>query len=134
MNELVILGAGKIGRMVCHFMSNCGSYKVRIGDASQAAIDHIKQEFDGVDGQVVDFADGGSVDAILKGAWAVISCAPFHCNPLIAARAKAHGVHYFDLTEDVEVTAQVKQLAEGSATLFAPQCGLAPGFSSISNS
>ena len=37
MNELVILGAGKIGRMVCHFMSNCGSYKVRIGDASQAA-------------------------------------------------------------------------------------------------
>ena len=131
MNELVILGAGKIGRMVCHFMSNCGSYKVRIGDASQAAIDHIKQEFDGVDGQVVDFADGGSVDAILKGAWAVISCAPFHCNPLIAARAKAHGVHYFDLTEDVEVTAQVKQLAEGSATLFAPQCGLAPGFITV---
>ncbi|MEC7726345.1 MAG: saccharopine dehydrogenase C-terminal domain-containing protein [Planctomycetota bacterium] len=131
MNELVILGAGKIGRMVCHFMSTCGTYKVRIGDASQDAIDHIKKTFDGVDGQVVDFADGGSVDAILKGAWAVISCAPFHCNPLIAERAKAHGVHYFDLTEDVEVTAQVKQLAEGSKSLFAPQCGLAPGFITI---
>lgn len=131
MNELVILGAGKIGRMVCHFMSTCGTYKVRIGDASQDAIDHIKKTFDGVDGQVVDFADGGSVDAILKGAWAVISCAPFHCNPLIAERAKAHGVHYFDLTEDVEVTAQVKQLAEGSESLFAPQCGLAPGFITI---
>ncbi len=68
MNKLVILGAGKIGRMVCHFMSTCGTYEVRIGDASQDAIDHIKKTFDGVDGQVVDFADGGSVDAILKGA------------------------------------------------------------------
>ena len=131
MNELVILGAGKIGRMVCHFMSHSGTYKVRIGDASQAAIDHIKKEFESVDGQVVDFSDGASLDAILKGAWAVISCAPFHCNPLIAERAKEHGVHYFDLTEDVEVTAQVKKLSEGSKSLFAPQCGLAPGFITI---
>ena len=131
MNELVILGAGKIGRMVCHFMSHSGTYKVRIGDASQAAIDHIKKEFETVDGQVVDFSDGDSLDAILKGAWAVISCAPYHCNPLIAERAKEHGVHYFDLTEDVEVTSQVKKLAEGSKSLFAPQCGLAPGFITI---
>ena len=131
MNELVILGAGKIGRMVCHFMSHSGSYKVRIGYASQAAIDHIQKEFEAVDGQVVDFSDGASLDAILKGAWAVISCAPFHCNPLIAERAKEHGVHYFDLTEDVEVTAQVKKLSEGSKSLFAPQCGLAPGFITI---
>ena len=29
------------------------------------------------------------------------SCAPFHCNPLIAERAKAAGAHYFDLTEDL---------------------------------
>lgn len=136
MKQLVILGAGKIGRMVCHFMSRAeasegGSYEVRIGDASQAAIDNVDKEFPSVSAQVVDFADAGSLDAILKGAWAVISCAPFHCNPLIAERAKAHGVHYFDLTEDVEVTSQVKQLAEGSKSLFAPQCGLAPGFITI---
>ena len=36
--ELVILGAGKIGRMVCHFMSHAKdekapTYSVRIGDA-----------------------------------------------------------------------------------------------------
>ena len=41
MNQIVILGAGKIGRMVCHFMSQSGSYSVRIGDAAQAAIDHV---------------------------------------------------------------------------------------------
>ena len=136
MKELVILGAGKIGRMVCHFMSEAkadsgNSYSVRIGDAAQDAIDHVKAVYTNVTGQVVDFSDAKSVDAILKGAWGVVSCAPFHCNPIIAQAAKDHGVHYFDLTEDVEVTNQVKELAKGAKTLFAPQCGLAPGFITI---
>ncbi len=134
MNTLVILGAGKIGRMVTHLMARCGDYAVRVGDVAAPAVEHLTRKYPQVNGQVVDFADGASIDAILERAWAVISCAPFHCNPLIAARAKAHGVHYFDLTEDVEVTQQVKDLAMGSKTLFAPQCGLAPGFITITAS
>ena len=131
MNELVILGAGKIGRMVCHLMATCGDYAVRIGDVAQGAVDQLTRKYPQVRGQVVDFGNAQSLDVLLTGAWAVVSCAPFHCNPLIAQRAKAHGVHYFDLTEDVEVTHQVKALAENSKTLFAPQCGLAPGFITI---
>ncbi len=131
MNELVILGAGKIGRMVCHLMATCGDYAVRIGDVAQGAVDQLTRKYPQVRGQVVDFGNAQSLDVLLAGAWAVVSCAPFHCNPLIAQRAKAHGVHYFDLTEDVEVTHQVKALAENSKTLFAPQCGLAPGFITI---
>ncbi len=131
MNQLVILGAGKIGRMVCHLMATCGDYAVRIGDVAQANVDLITRKYPGVQGKVVDFGDAASLDALLKGAWAVISCAPYHCNVLIAQRAKAHGVHYFDLTEDVEVTHQVVELAKDSRSLFAPQCGLAPGFITI---
>lgn len=131
MKNLVILGAGKIGRMVCHLTATSGAYSVRVGDSAQNAIDALARRYPDVRGQVVDFGDAQSIDAMLKGAWAVVSCAPYHCNLLIAQRAKAHGVHYFDLTEDVEVTHQVKELAEGSRTLFAPQCGLAPGFITI---
>jgi saccharopine dehydrogenase-like NADP-dependent oxidoreductase len=40
-------------------------------------------------------------------------------------------LHYFDLTEDVEVTRSVRATAEGATTAFVPQCGLAPGFISI---
>jgi saccharopine dehydrogenase-like NADP-dependent oxidoreductase len=131
MHTLVILGAGKIGRMVAHLMTSCGDYAVRVGDVAQPAVDHLTKKYPQVKGQVVDFGNAGSLDAILKGAWGVISCAPFHCNPRIAERAKANGVHYFDLTEDVEVTQQVKALAADSKTVFAPQCGLAPGFITI---
>jgi saccharopine dehydrogenase-like NADP-dependent oxidoreductase len=104
---------------------------VRVGDVAPAAIDALARKYPSVRGQVVDLGNAASLDAMLQGAWAVVSCAPFHCNPLIARRAKANGVHYFDLTEDVEVTQQVKELAAGSQTLFAPQCGLAPGFITI---
>src|SRR5262245_3595084 len=117
--------------MVCHLMATCGDYTVRIADSAQGAVDVVTRRYPKVRGEVVDFGDGKSLDAFLKGAWAVISCAPYHCNPLIAQRAKALGVHYFDLTEDVEVTHQVKELAKNSKTLFAPQCGLAPGFITI---
>ncbi|MGE3172798.1 MAG: saccharopine dehydrogenase family protein [Planctomycetota bacterium] len=131
MTELAILGAGKIGRMVCHLMARSGDYQVRIGDLSHAAADVVATKYPNVRASVVDFGDEQSLDEFLKGAWGVISCAPFHCNPRIAERAKANGVHYFDLTEDVEVTQQVKELAEDSQTAFAPQCGLAPGFITI---
>jgi saccharopine dehydrogenase-like NADP-dependent oxidoreductase len=131
MHTLVILGAGKIGKMVTHLMAMSGDYAVRVGDVAQGAVDALTKKYERVQGQVVDFSDSKSLDRILKGAFGVVSCAPYHCNPLIAERAKAHGVHYFDLTEDVEVTNQVKALAKGSKSLFAPQCGLAPGFITI---
>jgi saccharopine dehydrogenase-like NADP-dependent oxidoreductase len=112
-------------------LSTSGLYQVCSGDVSKAAVDAIAARYKGVQAQQVDFSDQKSLDAFLKGLWGVVSCAPYHCNPLIAERAKAHGVHYFDLTEDVEVTQKVKQLAEGSKSAFAPQCGLAPGFITI---
>ena len=46
-------------------------------------------------------------------------------------RAVAAGCHYFDLTEDVAATREIKQIAEGANTVCMPQCGLAPGFIGI---
>ncbi|MBV8740806.1 MAG: hypothetical protein JOZ12_03425, partial [Sinobacteraceae bacterium] len=62
---------------------------------------------------------------------AVISSLPFYCNVAVAEAARKAGVHYFDLTEDVEVTRAVRAIATGSDRAFVPQCGLAPGFISI---
>src|SRR6185312_11873325 len=60
-----------------------------------------------------------------------ISSLPFYCNVTVAEAARAAGVHYFDLTEDVEVTRAVRAIATGATKAFVPQCGLAPGFISI---
>jgi len=62
---------------------------------------------------------------------AVISSLPFYCNTTVAGAARRANAHYFDLTEDVEVTRSVRRVAEGAGSAFVPQCGLAPGFISI---
>jgi saccharopine dehydrogenase-like NADP-dependent oxidoreductase len=49
----------------------------------------------------------------------------------VAEAARAQGVHYLDLTEDVAATRRIKALAQDASTAFIPQCGLAPGFVSI---
>jgi len=131
MKQIVVLGAGKIGRMVAHFLGHCGDYELRIGDVAAEAVERVTAQVPGSTGRAVDFGSEADLDAILGGAEAVISCAPYHCNPLIATRAKANGLHYLDLTEDVEVTREVMELARGAKTAFVPQCGLAPGFITI---
>lgn len=131
MKDIVILGAGKIGRMVTHMLATCGDYQVRVGDARADAAEKVAGRYDNASGHGVDFTSAADLDKVLSGAWAVLSCAPFHCNPLIAERAKAAGCNYLDLTEDVEVTRKVAEMAEGAKTAFAPQCGLAPGFITI---
>ncbi len=132
MKTVVVVGAGKIGRMVAHLLGHSGDYQIRVVDAAQRAIDRLRKQTPAAEGEVMDFTDQKGLDKVLAGADAVISCAPFRCNPLIAERAKAQGTHYLDLTEDVEVTNQVVELAkDGAKTAFIPQCGLAPGFITI---
>jgi saccharopine dehydrogenase-like NADP-dependent oxidoreductase len=131
MHDIAIIGAGKIGRMATHMLATCGDYRVRVGDSVAASLAHVQSAYPNVETHTFDFHDVAALDRILAGAKAVISCAPFHCNPLIAERARAAKVHYLDLTEDVAVTKRVLELSHGAETAFVPQCGLAPGFITI---
>lgn len=129
--ELLVLGAGKIGRMVAHFLSACGDYRLRLGDVAEPAVAHVRRRMPAVDANVIDFRSRDALRDAMRGTTAVLSCAPFHCNPLIAEVARDLNVHYLDLTEDVTVTERVIALAQGARSAFIPQCGLAPGFITI---
>ncbi|MFO0893549.1 MAG: saccharopine dehydrogenase C-terminal domain-containing protein [Phycisphaerales bacterium] len=131
MRHVVVLGAGKIGRMIVHMLQSSGSYAVTVMDTHEGSLREVESLAPGCKAVHGSFEDAGALDRVLKGAWAVLSAAPFFCNERIAERAKAAGVHYLDLTEDVAVTRKVKQLAKGASTAFIPQCGLAPGFITI---
>jgi saccharopine dehydrogenase-like NADP-dependent oxidoreductase len=79
----------------------------------------------------LDIGDEAALRDALGGRFAVLSCAPFHLTGTVATAARATGLHYLDLTEDVATTRLVKDLARGADSAFIPQCGLAPGFISI---
>ena len=62
---------------------------------------------------------------------AVISALPYYFNTHIAEIAHRKGIHYFDLTEDVNTMRHIETLSEHSVSVLAPQCGLAPCFIGI---
>jgi saccharopine dehydrogenase-like NADP-dependent oxidoreductase len=135
MHRVLILGAGKIGALISGLLAESGSYAVHLGDVNGDAAKAVVAAH-GL-GQLyahqVDATDSAAMARHLKQhpVDAVISGLPYYCNIAVAEAARAAGIHYFDLTEDVEVTRAVRRIALGAGQAFVPQCGLAPGFISI---
>lgn len=135
MKKVLILGAGKIGALISGLLAESGDYEVHLGDVSGEAANSVVRahKLSRLHAHTVDASDAKALEAQLREhpVDAVISSLPFYCNVAVAEAARRAGIHYFDLTEDVEVTRAVRRISDGAAQAFVPQCGLAPGFISI---
>jgi saccharopine dehydrogenase-like NADP-dependent oxidoreductase len=135
MHRVLILGAGKIGALISGLLGESEAYEVHLGDVDVEVANAVVKAHGlaNLHAHEVNARDAKSLDRQLQAhpVHAVISSLPYYCNVEVAGAAHRAGVHYFDLTEDVEVTRAVRHIAEGAARAFVPQCGLAPGFISI---
>ena len=129
MKSILVVGAGHIGSAIAALLQGTGDYAVTLADRSAAQLAAFRAA--GVSTRVMDVTNPVALSEALTGHYAVISAAPFHLTVAIAEGARAAGVHYLDLTEDVASTRKVKALSVGATSAFIPQCGLAPGFISI---
>jgi saccharopine dehydrogenase-like NADP-dependent oxidoreductase len=130
MRKVVVAGAGKIGGAVALMLADSGDYEVLVADRSAAQLARLPSHA-AISSVALDVADPAALAAALAGRFAALSAAPFHLTGAVAEAARAAGVHYLDLTEDVATTRKVEALADGASSAFVPQCGLAPGFVSI---
>jgi saccharopine dehydrogenase-like NADP-dependent oxidoreductase len=116
-------------------LAESGSYKVQLADVEAAAADAVARAHGSphLTSFAVDATNAAALAAHLAAhpVDAVISSLPYYCNVGVAEAARRANIHYFDLTEDVEVTRAVRRIAQGARQAFVPQCGLAPGFISI---
>ena len=135
MQEILVLGAGKIGALITGLLADSGDYHVQLADKKANAADEVIQAhgLGNLDAFAFDAADAASLTTHIRKhkPVALISGLPYFCNVAVAKVAREEDLHYFDLTEDVAVTEAVRKLAEGANKVFVPQCGLAPGFISI---
>ncbi|MBC7501116.1 MAG: saccharopine dehydrogenase NADP-binding domain-containing protein [Herminiimonas sp.] len=133
--RLILLGAGKIGDAILTLLSATGDFDITVADRDPAQLALIgkvgKVGMSDVRLLQADLGDAATVGDLVGGHVVTLSACPYFLTPIIAAAAKKSRSHYFDLTEDVDSTRIVKQLAVGAETAFVPQCGLAPGFISI---
>lgn len=121
--NILVVGTGKVGKLVAIFLNQCGFHVTGL-DNNQVKSKH----FESIKGNVTDKK---VLAQALKGKDAVVICLPYHLNLTIAEAACAAGIHYFDLTEDVPTTTEIRKMANKAEAVLAPQCGLAPGFIAI---
>lgn len=134
MHKVLVAGAGKIGSLVTYLLLDSGSYEVWLADLDFSGADHGRlTDHPHLHKAKINVQNESEVESFLKDnpVTTVISSLPYFCNADVAKMARKFGLNYFDLTEDTEVTKQVKALAQDAQNAFVPQCGLAPGFVSI---
>ncbi len=135
MNRVLVLGAGKIGALISGLLAESKVYQVDVADVADTTAAAVVKAHS-LPG-LRSFGLNAEDESVLRDHLrrnpvdAVVSSLPFYCNVSVARAARAAGAHYFDLTEDVAVTHEVRKIAAGSNQAFVPQCGLAPGFISI---
>jgi saccharopine dehydrogenase-like NADP-dependent oxidoreductase len=134
MKQLLLLGAGKIGSLIACLFSEAGDYRIYVADFDGDTVEYIeKLDCANLSVHKLDAGNKADLERFLEShsVEAVISCLPYYCNFTVAEMALKFGLHYFDLTEDVEVSRYIERISSGAETAFVPQCGLAPGFISI---
>ncbi len=149
MKNVLVLGGGKVGKSVAELLLACGAtggeadYRVtladrdpanlRIADENIARLRTLTPHELHYASRQLDASDPAAVRAALKGQHYVICMLPFDLVEGLAAMANEEGVHYFDVTEDVQATEAVKKVHDSGHARVAlvPQCGLAPGYIAI---
>jgi len=123
LESILVLGLGKVGTLVGILLRKTG-FNVFGGNL------HKRTGLPFETGEL-DVSDRTRVEEMIRKYDAVVSCLPYNFNLEIATMACQHGIHYFDLTEDVPTTKEIIKMSESANSILAPQCGLAPGFIGI---
>ena len=127
--KIALVGAGLIGQSIAHLLRESGDYEVTAFDRDAHALAPLEAR--GFATRQLDSAEPATLSAAVQGFDALVNALPYYLAVNVATAAKAAGVHYFDLTEDVRATNAIREIAGGSSHAFMPQCGLAPGFIGI---
>jgi saccharopine dehydrogenase-like NADP-dependent oxidoreductase len=119
-DRIAVVGLGKVGRLIADMLVE-RRFEVWEVDTDESRVS-------GESASVMDVSDAAALAKVFADVDAVICCLPYYLTAGTATAAHSAGAHYLDLSEDVEASRTVRELARRSNTVFVPRCGLAPGF------
>ena len=139
--KIIIAGAGGIGKAVALLLIHQKDFDCEIifgdisPDAIENSIDFVNKGLDSnISIQSFIMPEEGSseeMDTAFEDSEVVLDCLPGSQAPRIAMMAKKHFLHYANLTEYVNETEKVREIAHDADTAFVLQTGLAPGFINV---
>lgn len=104
MRKVLILGAGKIGRMIASYLGATSDYAVTVADVDESRLARIRDLVPRAMRCHVDATNSHALQAALSDQDVAVSALSFYLNPQVAQAAQLSNASYFDLTEDVETT------------------------------
>ena len=135
MHGVIIFGGGELGAAVSALLVESGDYRIILGDRDSAKIKKLKDTLPhpNFTTSCLDIMDKREFEKFLSTADArsIISCLPYDCNVKAATIARTYGLNYFDLTEDLDVSQEIRRIGERAQKAFVPRCGIAPGLINI---
>lgn len=130
---VVVGGYGQVGRQVAELLAPAHPGRVLLVGRNQRSADQAaRQVGHGTRGQLLDTADPDRVHDTLTGAALAVCTAPAPAG--FAAACLAAGVHYLDVTADIDLLEQLQALHPLAVTSGASavlSVGLAPGLSTL---
>ncbi len=140
-HKVIIAGAGGIGRAAGLIMAEQPDFdcEIFLGDIkasiAQEAADWIQKGASSlVNIETFEMASDGVselMEYIFKSGDILLDCLPGSEAPKMASLAKQFKLHYVNLTEYVQETQEILQLAKDAETGFILQSGLAPGYVNV---
>ena len=140
-HKIAIVGAGGIGQAVALILAELSEVSpiIYLGDAYESsahnAVEWVKKGLTkdcSIDAFSMPFEGiNKAMHTVFEECAVVLDCLPGSQAPRIAAYAKQYGMHYANLTEYVQETNDIIELAKDAETGFILQTGLAPGFINV---
>jgi lysine 6-dehydrogenase len=136
--EVIILGAGLMGRVAAYFFANhpAEPRAVRIADRDEKMLAEAATWLGSrnVDVVTADVASDFDLGRAIEGTKVCVSCVPYFLNPRVARACLRSGVSMIDLGGNPEITDAILGMnadARRKKISFVPDTGLAPGLASI---
>jgi lysine 6-dehydrogenase len=137
--EILIVGAGTMGRAAAYFFRNHpdNPKSVLIADYDEGVLDSAARflaQGGYVDTMRLDVTRSDMLIRALTGVRICLSCVPFSLNPIIARMCLQLGVNYVDLGLNAEVTDEILRMdadAHARGVTFIPDTGFSPGLMNI---
>ncbi len=139
-HHVFIAGSGGIGRALGLILATQPEIDahVYLGDISKtaatSAVKFVQKGSESQAAEAVLMPPNGQSDEcseVLDRCDILLDCLPGSQAPRMAQWARKHQLHYANLTEYVQETREVLEIAEGAPTGFVLQTGLAPGFINV---
>jgi len=128
--RVIVLGAGRVGEAIARDLAAGGQFELKVADVSQTALDRLAS-INGLTTERADLTAPGEIGRLVGGYDLVVGAVPGPMGFATLGRIIDAGINIVDISFFEEEPWPLNTLAMERGVTVVPDCGVAPGSSSL---